>query len=145
MGSDVWLGMRFADPPTRFQRAQPPSKTGDGIVQASHRANVCAQMSTGPGITASELIVGDEDCLFLNVYAPQNVSRASPVVVWIHGGGYGYGSPNAFGEETKVIDIDEGKTILVSITYRTNIFGFLSSTEIKSQGSVNLGVCELPF
>jgi carboxylesterase type B len=102
-------------------------------------------MSTGPGITASELIFGDEDCLFLNVYAPKNVSRASPVVVWIHGGGYGYGSPNAFGEETKVIDIDEGKTILVSITYRTNIFGFLSSTEIKSQGSVNLGVCELPF
>ena len=32
-------------------------------------------------------VVGDEDCLFLNVYIPENQEQTPlPVMVWIHGG-----------------------------------------------------------
>ena len=38
--------------------------------------------------------VGDEDCLYLNVYVPANEESISslPVMVWIFGGGFNYGS-----------------------------------------------------
>ena len=30
--------------------------------------------------------------MFLNVYSPNNATGALPVLVWIHGGGYGAGN-----------------------------------------------------
>lgn len=37
--------------------------------------------------------VGSENCLFLNVYVPKGNSKKSlPVMVWIHGGGFRFGS-----------------------------------------------------
>ena len=38
-------------------------------------------------------VVGDEDCLFLNVYSPENHQQTPlPVMVWIHGGALVTGS-----------------------------------------------------
>jgi carboxylesterase type B len=34
---------------------------------------------------------GSEDCLLLNVFAPQHAQNL-PILVWIHGGGYGLGN-----------------------------------------------------
>ena len=42
--------------------------------------------------------VGDENCLFLNIYTRATSTSSAdekkklPVVVWIHGGGFQYGS-----------------------------------------------------
>lgn len=55
----------------------------------------------------TNLIVGDENCLFLNVYVP--IEAFSPtkgttnnklaVMFYIHGGGYVMGSGNAYGPD----------------------------------------------
>lgn len=45
--------------------------------------------------------IGSEDCLFLNVYTPVltnstlTESNKLPIMVWIHGGAYLYGSGNS--------------------------------------------------
>ena len=69
-----------------------------------------------------------EDCLYLNVFAPNATGKLSPVMVWIHGGGFnggdavqGHGLFNGSGlVET------QGVTV-VTLDYRVNAFGFLGS------------------
>lgn len=39
--------------------------------------------------------VGSENCLFLNVYAPQSKKNNIPVMVFIHGGGFWFGNGNS--------------------------------------------------
>jgi len=45
-----------------------------------------------PAYPAEEVIQdsGSEDCLILNIFTPRNTTNL-PVLVWIHGGGYGQG------------------------------------------------------
>ncbi|KAK0610973.1 carboxylesterase [Immersiella caudata] len=88
-------------------------------------------------------ILGNEDCLFLNVYSPKNASKL-PVVVWIHGGGYGLGSANSFDFNYIGQTVDNG-FVAVAIQYRLGAFGFLSSAEVAKHGTVNAGVYDMHF
>ncbi|CAN9398663.1 unnamed protein product [Alternaria alternata] len=80
-----FLGIPYADTPTRFQYSSLYSKKGQTI-QATKYGSQCAQ---GGG--------GSEDCLFLNIqtpYIPKAGSKKQlrPVLFWIHGGGFTGGS-----------------------------------------------------
>ena len=45
----------------------------------------------------SKSFIGNEDCLYLNVYTKSlNVHRHLPVMVWVHGGGFINGSGDYF-------------------------------------------------
>jgi carboxylesterase type B len=85
---------------------------------------------------------GDEDCLFLNVYAPKN-AKDLPVFVWIHGGGYGGGDSNQF--PTSIIERSKNTIIGVAIQYRLGAFGFLASNEVKQHGALNTGLLDQRF
>lgn len=80
-------------------------------------------------------IPGNEDCLFLNVYAPSVTTTPSPpsppdakptpgpdpenklpVLVWIHGGGYGFGDSTQ--DMTEIIAGNGKGFIVVTIQYR---------------------------
>jgi carboxylesterase type B len=71
-----------------------------------------------PGANTSG-ITGNEDCLFLNVYAPQNASNL-PVLVYIHGGGYGQGSASA--DLSGIINANNNAFVGVAIQYRVSNF-----------------------
>lgn len=60
---------------------------------------------------------GNEDCLFLSVYAPPNAASL-PVLVWIHGGGYGQGQGNL--DMSPIINANDNKFIAVAIQYRVS-------------------------
>ena len=69
----------------------------------------------------------DEDCLFLNVWAPGPVGSdapGKPVMVWIHGGAYfrGASSQPLFDATTLA---ENGDVVVVSINYRIGVFGFV--------------------
>ena len=67
-----------------------------GLREARAFGPVCAQPGKDP--TGRAIVVGSEDCLTLNVYAPRGHSAAAlPVMVWIHGGGQMYGSGAGYG------------------------------------------------
>jgi len=72
-----------------------------------------------------------EDCLFLDVLLPKEIwqtrQRASaPVLVWIHGGGFDFGSKDASGQGyglvTRSQRFGSQGVILVSINYRLGLF-----------------------
>ena len=70
-------------------------------------------------------MLGEEDCLFLDVVVPGGASSdgKKPVMVWIHGGGYLYGHRMQY---IPAVLATHGDVIVVTINYRLGIFGFLS-------------------
>ncbi|XP_061179317.1 uncharacterized protein LOC133187934 [Saccostrea echinata] len=84
-----------------------------------------------PGIETSE------DCLYLNVFVPNNVSVSAkkPVMVWIHGGGFVGGSAHLY--DSSVLAL-QGDVIVVTIQYRLGVFGFFSLGEMEALGNYGL-------
>lgn len=87
--------------------------------------------------------LGSEDCLFLNVVAPPN-RRNLPVLVWIHGGGYGLMSGASF-DASPMVHSNDNSFIAVTINYRLGAFGFLSSAEVAKSGVLNAGLHDQHF
>lgn len=71
------------------------------------------------------LILGQEDCLYLNVYTP-NLNGKLPVMFWIHGGGFLAGHSGSFGPEYFM----DNDVVLVSINYRLGLFGKICLTKL---------------
>ncbi|KAI0067181.1 alpha/beta-hydrolase [Artomyces pyxidatus] len=131
-GTDRWLGIPYAQPPVgslRFKAPVPIVTPFQGVQDALQFGNACPQPAD-PGLGAPTA----EDCLFLNVWRPQNTSTQAklPVLVWIHGGVYNTGSvstPRTTGIVSR--SVQTGKPlILVTINYRLNTFGFLASVHV---------------
>ena len=63
-----------------------------------------------------ETVVGEEDCLVLNIFTPDSTAGLLPVMVFVHGGGFVMGSsdPSVYGPDLLV----EKDIILVTINYR---------------------------
>ncbi|KAL0936896.1 carboxylesterase family protein [Colletotrichum truncatum] len=141
-GLNSWRGIRYAAPPVgalRWQPPQPPSPDlFNGTTAATEFGSICPQnFPVFPGLPP--FIPASEDCLFLNVYAPPN-AKDLPVMVYIHGGGYGYG--DGLQDMSALINDNGNSFIVVVIQYRLGAFGFLSSADIKSRGAVNAGLLD---
>lgn len=63
-----------------------------------------------------------EDCLALNIWAPDG-ARGLPVMIWIHGGAYTFGSGGAPLYDGGNLARD-GEVVVVSINHRLQAFGF---------------------
>jgi len=114
--------IRFAAPPVgslRWQAPQAPVTNRSSVIPATAFQAQCPQNppAVGTEITpsAAAALFSTEDCLFLNVYAPANASNL-PVLVWIHGGGYGAG--NGQQNLTAIINANNNSFVGVSIQYR---------------------------
>ena len=115
-----YLGIPYADPPVgplRFKRAVPITPW-EGSYDAKAYGNAPIQYNNGQ-------VMGDEDCLTINVQRPL-AGEKLPVFVWIYGGGYntGYSSDEMYTGEAFVKD----DILFFSFNYRTNILGFYDFT-----------------
>ncbi|OBT76453.1 hypothetical protein VF21_04020 [Pseudogymnoascus sp. 05NY08] len=125
--------------PLRWQVPGAPA-TNRTITPATDFGPICPQ--NYPSVPNAPFIPGDEDRLFLNVYAPSNAIK-QPVLVWIHGGGYGYG--DASQDMTEIIAANNNGFVVVALQYRLGAFGFLSSAEVKGKGVVNAGLLDQDY
>lgn len=144
-GLRTWRGVRFGQDTRqyRWQAPRVPLVNRSEVIDANRYGTLCPQ-APNAGNTYSYWDSGSttEDCLFLNVQAPSNVTNATglPVLVAIHGGGYGSGSNQL--DFSKLMAANENRFIAVSIQYRLNAFGFLSSDEVHLKGTPNAGLLD---
>ncbi|XP_052738587.1 juvenile hormone esterase [Bicyclus anynana] len=117
-------GIPYAAPPTglwRFKAPQPPLPW-KGVRNATQHGNVCPHVDA---LQDMLFIPGSEDCLFLNVYTPSLKRKSSlAVMVFLHGGGYAFGSGNDdfYGPD---FIMNSKNVIVVTINYRLDTLGFL--------------------
>ena len=87
-----------------------------------------------------------EDCLSLNVWTHGLGDGAKrPVMVWLHGGAFGYGSGNRAVTDGANL-ARRGDVVVVAVNHRLNIFGFLDLTALGGERfahSGNAGVLDL--
>lgn len=72
--------------------------TLEGDITATKYGPPCPQPTPGTQGNSSYKIIGNEDCLFLNVFTPDlpDGSDGLPVAVFIHGGGFRVGAATQY-------------------------------------------------
>ncbi|TQJ58812.1 para-nitrobenzyl esterase [Arthrobacter sp. SLBN-83] len=121
-------------PYARAQRFQPPAPVPDWTAEfaATSLSPACPQapvpfLDAVLGTKYGEL-PGSEDCQNLSITMPGDLApdEKLPVMVWIHGGSYTTGSGDlAIFDPARLVA--ENRVIVVSVTYRLGLFGFLAT------------------
>ena len=145
-GGAVFKGIPYAQPPVGELRWREPMpvKPWTGVRDATAFGAICAQT---PHFGSKAAQSSKEDCLYLNVWAPEWPSRSRmAVMVWIPGGG------NFAGGITAGIPDGDGESlarhgvVVVSLNYRLGTFGFFShpalTRESPHHASGNQGILD---
>lgn len=126
-GLTVYKGIPFAAPPVGDLRwkAPQPAKSWEGVKPSDKFAPAPFQGGNTPSGKS-------EDCLYLNVWTPaKSAGDKIPVLVWIYGGGFSFGStsePGYSGEK-----LAQKGVVLVSIAYRVGQLGFIAHPELSAE------------
>ena len=131
-----YLGVPYGAAPEGERRFQlpVPATPWEGELVAD-RSVSCPQYEPW-----SQSIIGVEDCLVVNVHATKEVLESgkpnTPVMVFIHGGGYvfGDGTPQLYGPDW-ILDFG---VILVTLNYRLGALGFLSTGDKELPANLGL-------
>lgn len=139
----AYKGIPYAEPPLGNLRFEPPQerKPWRGVRDALNHGAQCPQQ-----LFLLDTYVGQEDCLYLNLYIPQvqigNEARIFhekllPIIFFVHGGAWTVGAGDMdnylYGPD---IIMDED-VILVTINYRLGALGFLY---LENQVRGNMGL-----
>jgi para-nitrobenzyl esterase len=123
-GVAVFRGIPFAEPPVGALRfgAPEPAQRWDGVRDAVAYGPAAPQAAFPGAPPAPPEHAQSSEWLTLNVWTPDPGARALPVMVWIHGGAYLFGSSADPGT-------DGGRfaaagAVLVSCNYRLGVEGF---------------------
>jgi para-nitrobenzyl esterase len=132
-GLIAFKGIPYAAPPTGDLRWRPPQEPAKwkGVRSAAEYAHDCKQLPF-PSDAAPLGTPPDEDCLYLNVWAPSHRdSSAMPVMVWIYGGGFvnGGSSPAVYDGSQFAHD----GIVFVSFNYRLGRFGFFAHPALTKE------------
>ena len=127
---DVFLGVPYGRPPVgelRWRHALPVDASGTEV-NATKFGPGCGQLLMGgvPSSIADLPAEESEDCLSLNIWAP-NGGKHLPVIVFVAGGGYQVGTSSSPIYDGHHIAMT-GRAIFVTLNYRLNIWGFPSTT-----------------
>ncbi|KAL0124205.1 hypothetical protein PUN28_006200 [Cardiocondyla obscurior] len=147
-----YLGIPYAQPPIgnlRFARpVTDPLPSWNDVKNATQFAPSCQQAPTQLKLHEKlykRLLPPDmpdpgfsEDCLFLNIFVPNEGSRQSdrlPVMVWFHGGDFNTGTPAIWDAS---IFVTKQKVLVVTVAYRLNILGFFTTTDSEASGNYGM-------
>ncbi|TFC33665.1 carboxylesterase/lipase family protein [Cryobacterium sp. TMT2-14] len=128
-GVRQWRGIPYAAAPVdelRF-RAPQPAAPWPGERDASSFGPVATQSHRGQFIGAKPTIPQSEDCLNLNVIAPDepvDPRMLRPVMVFIHGGAYSVGSSREVPRQGEGL-VRRGGIVYVSLNYRLGALGYI--------------------
>jgi len=131
--TQAWVGVPFAEPPVgplRWRAPVPPAPW-QGVREATHVGEACPQFAGALAGSKAEpgTIIGSEDCLTLNVWAPRFEPGAVPsgperlpVMLWIHGGGNTLGTASFYWIARNLAA--EQRVIIIAPNYRLGMLGW---------------------
>ncbi|MDM4763194.1 carboxylesterase/lipase family protein [Galbitalea sp. SE-J8] len=143
-GLRMWRGIPYAAPPVgrRRLRAPEPVVPWSGVRSAAEFGAVAYQdRDTQVGVGTGRL-PRSEDCLTLNVIAPDDEVAGRPVMVFIHGGAYLNGSSREIPHLGEAL-VREGGVVFVNLNYRLGALGYLDFRRYGSEArpfDANLGL-----
>ena len=137
--SHGWLGLPYAAPPVGELRWRAPRAPAPhaGVRSALANGAPCPQQASPIGVAGrAGSVVGDEDCLYLNVWAPRfersqvpSGEERLPVMVWIHGGGDTLGTANTYVGSR--LATSQG-VLVIALNYRLGPLGWFRHAALRS-------------
>ena len=129
-------GIPYAQPPVGDLRWRAPKDLprSENPIYATDYKNSCVQPGDGSLSLGSsgKVYSGNEDCLYLNVFVPQNQTKFEknnfPVMFWIHGGANIFGAGSQY--DFSALATSQ-QVIIVTINYRLGIFGWFTSNDLR--------------
>jgi para-nitrobenzyl esterase len=131
-GVQYFRGIPFAAPPIGKNRFRPPQPATpwSGVRDALASDVMCPQ-----GHSLGPFMIGDEDCLYLDVYRPANTTAGAglSITVWLYGGGWVFGDKLELGlyDATNMVNI--GGHVHVAMNYRLGVFGFMAHPDLMKE------------
>ncbi|MEO0996971.1 MAG: carboxylesterase family protein [Pseudomonadota bacterium] len=141
-GGHAWRGIPFAASTAgdnRWRAPQPPARWREPR-RALESAPRCVQLTNAfdadEGFEPGELI-GSEDCLALDIYAPAAAAAAGlPVMVWIHGGANVWGRASVY--DGSHLAKNE-QVIVVAVQHRLGPLGYFSHPWLRETAASGAG------
>ena len=139
-GGHAWVGLPYAEPPLGELRWRTPQPLlpWTGTREALAFGASCPQPASplgGDDSAPPGTLVGSEDCLYLDVYAPAftpdripSAGARLPVMVWIHGGGNTIGAARNY-DGSRLATTHQ--VIVVAINYRLGALGWFRHAALR--------------
>jgi para-nitrobenzyl esterase len=130
----IFKGIPYAASPVGEFRWRPPQpvKSWTGVRDANQFGPNCAQAGWGaaPGTIAEG---SSEDGLYLNVWVPAGTKPGAklPVLVWIHGGAFVFGSGSQ--PDFSGLPLAKQGVILITFNYRLGRLGFFAFPALSNE------------
>jgi para-nitrobenzyl esterase len=153
-GVHVFKGIPYGAPTSDANRFMPPKPptSWSGVREATAYAGRSPQAAANPQRPelatvwgpADTLPVG-EDCLTVHVWTPGLDNARRPVMVWLHGGAFSWGSANSPRYDSTNL-ARRNDVVVFAVNHRLNIFGHLDLSAFggaRFAESGNVGVLDL--
>ena len=140
-GVASWLGIPYAKAPVGERRFKAPEYVDkcDRIFEAKYygKGSYC---STGYDDCVQRL--ESEDCLYLNIWLNEDdKTEKKPVMVWIHGGAYVFGSGSQASYSGANLVQAQSDIIMVNLNYRLNMYGFMDFSSVPGGEAFGTAPC----
>lgn len=132
-GLQIFRGIPFAKAPVgdlRWRAPQAP-ENWQGVRDATQFGAACMQ----PKTPVADYETISEDCLYLNVWAPEG-AKDLPVMVWIHGGSLSMGAGHEPFYDGATLARED--MVVVTINYRLGLFGWMAHPALSAETPQNI-------
>lgn len=131
---EMFLGVPYAAAPVgelRFARPRAMAPT-DKLIDGTGFGEPCPQIGDSQDGELTDLM-GDEDCLTLNIWRPADAHGTMPVMFYLHGGQFlnGSGSVSAIADEPELAQ----SAIVVTHNSRLGPLGYLAHPALSEEGA----------
>ncbi|MBQ4426547.1 MAG: carboxylesterase/lipase family protein [Oscillospiraceae bacterium] len=142
----VWRGIPYARAPVgglRWKAPLPP-EDGSGVFEAYYNGK--SPIQTILDSERASFYPQGEDCLYLNVWSNTSAGEQKPVMVFFHGGSYGWGgTADPLYDGLNLVKAHPD-VVLVTVGYRTGLMGFVDFSSVPGgedyPDAPNLGILD---